>query len=327
MNMRIVDGSGVRARLSMRECIEVMVKAMTAVSNRTVSMPSRIVMPLIDNSGFFAMMPGSVSDPLVYGAKIVSLHPANAVHGQPVLQGFVALFDHHSGAPVALIDGAELTALRTAAASALATRLLSRSNARTLGLLGCGVQAVSHLEAICAVRDIEEVRVWGRSPEKARAFAERHADSITAAILPVTLAQDAAACDVVCVATTAHEPVIRGAWLRPGAHVNLVGAHTSTTRESDTALIKHSRLYVDSLSSAFSEAGDILIPIEEGGIDRSHVIGEIGALVLGRIIGRQTVEDITVYKSLGVGAQDLIAAHAVYTSSSRVDAHSLHSVR
>lgn len=257
-------------------------------------------------------------DPLVYGAKVVSLHPANAAAGRPVLQGFVALFDHHTGAPFALIDGAEITALRTGAASGLATRLLARRNARTLGLVGYGVQALAHLEAICAVRTIEEIRVWGRSPEKARAFAERHADSVSAKICAAE-AQEVAACDVVCAATAAREPVLLGAWLRPGAHVNLVGAHTPATRESDTALIKNSRLYVDSLASAFSEAGDILIPIEEGAIDRSHVIGEIGALVLGQIIGRRTADEVTVYKSLGFVAQDLIAAHAVYTSRKHSD--------
>jgi ornithine cyclodeaminase len=312
MNVEIVDGPGVRARLSMRECIEAMSKAMIAVTNGTVATPPRIIMPLIDSSGYFGVMPGSASEPLVYGVKIVSLHPANAAAGRPVLQGFVALFDHHTGTPVALIDGAEITALRTAAASALATRLLARPHARTLGLLGCGVQASSHLEAICAVREIEEVCVWGRSPEKARAFKERHASLIKARIRPVAQAQEAAACDIVCAVTAAHEPVIQGAWVQPGAHVNLVGAHAPTARESDTSLIKKSRLYVDSLASAFSESGDILIPIDEGAINRSHVMGEIGALLLGQIGGRQSAAEITVYKSLGVVAQDLIAAYAVY---------------
>ena len=159
---------------------------------------------------------------------------------------------------------------------------------------------------------IEEVCVWGRSPEKARAFKKRHASTVQARIRPVAQAQEAAACDVVCVVTAAREPVIQGGWVRPGTHVNLVGAHAPSAREADTALIKKSRLYVDSLASAFSESGDILIPIEEGAIERPHVIGEIGALLLGKIPGRQSAEDITVYKSLGVVAQDLIAAYAVY---------------
>jgi ornithine cyclodeaminase len=312
MNLEIIDGPGVRARLSMGECIEAMSQAMQAVTNGSVTAPPRTIMPLVDGSGYFAVMPGSAAEPLIYGAKVVSLHPGNPAAGRPVIQGFVALFDHQTGAPVALIDGAEITALRTAAASGLATRLLARKDARTLGLLGCGVQAASHLEAVCAVRGIEEVCVWGRSPEKTLAFTERHASAVKARIRPVAQAREAAACDVICVVTAAREPVIHGGWVRPGAHVNLVGAHASTAREADTALIKKSRLYVDSLASAFCESGDILIPIEEGAIERRHVIGEIGALLLGKIRGRQSAEDITVYKSLGVVAQDLIAAYAVY---------------
>lgn len=313
MNLQIVDAAAVRKHLSMSECIEEMLKAMTAVSAGAFKAPSRVMTPLVDNTGFLAVMLGSASNPLIYGAKIVSIHPTNPTAGRPVLQGFVALFDHHSGTPIALVDGAEITALRTGAASGLATRLLARPDARTLGVLGCGVQASAHLEAICAVRHIQEVRVWGRSTEKARAFAERHANSVSAPIRPVIDAQDAAACDVVCAVTSASEPVICGAWLQPGAHVNLVGAHRPTTRESDTALIRRSRLYVDCLASAFDEAGDIVIPITEGAIDRSHVIGEIGALVRGDITGRRSPDEVTVYKSVGIVVQDLIAAHAVYT--------------
>jgi ornithine cyclodeaminase/alanine dehydrogenase-like protein (mu-crystallin family) len=255
-------------------------------------------------------MPGSVAEPLVYGAKIVSLHPKNPAAGRPAIQGFVALFDHHTGTPFALVDGAEVTRLRTAAVSALATRLLARAGARTLGIFGCGVQASAHLEGISLVRDIQEVVIWGRSYEKARAFAERH-ERTGSRLRAVRSPEEAAGCDVICVVTGSPEPVIQGKWVRPGAHVNLVGAHAPTTREADTALITRSRLYVDSLESAFSEAGDILIPLKEGAVDRAHVIGEIGAVLLGQVAGRRSPEEVTVYKSLGLVAQDLIAAHAV----------------
>jgi ornithine cyclodeaminase/alanine dehydrogenase-like protein (mu-crystallin family) len=310
----IIDAAGVRTHLSMAECIDAMAQAMISVSGRAASMPPRTVMPLIDQSGYFAVMPGSLGEPLVYGAKVVGLHPANPAAGRPAIQGFVALFDHETGRPLALVDGAEITALRTAAASGLATRLLSRSDSSTLGLLGYGVQAGVHLEAICAVRDIAEVRVWGRSLERARAFAERHSARLHPNIVAVAEPQTAAACDIVCVVTGSPEPIILGEWLQPGAHVNLVGAHSPQTREADTALVKRGRVYVDALVSAFSEAGDILIPIEEGAIAPSHVVGEIGALLLGRVEGRATPAQITVYKSLGVVAQDLVAAHAVWVA-------------
>jgi len=285
---------------------------MRAVSEGTMVAPRRMVMPLADGSGHLFLMPGSAREPPVYGAKLISLHPSNPVAGRPAIQGFVALFDAVSGAPIALIDGAEITALRTAAASALATELLASPDARTLGILGASVQAASHLEAIALVRNIAEVRVWTRSADKCAQFVARHARTDGVRLRAVASAQEAAACDVVCVVTAAHEPVIRGDWLNPGSHVNLVGAHTASTREADTSLIVRSRLYVDSIDSAFSEAGDILIPLAEGAITRSHVVGEIGALLLGRIDGRRDAREITVYKSLGLVAQDLIAAHAVY---------------
>lgn len=313
--MEIIDAARVLAHLSMSECIEVMAKAMIGVSEGTSSIPPRIIMPLMDGSAHFGVMPGSLASPLIYGVKIVSLHPANTAAGRPSLQGLVALFDHHTGQPLAVIDGGEITTLRTGASSGLATRLLARPDSSTLGLFGSGVQAASHLEAICAVRPIKQVRVWSRGWEHACAFAERHRNRFQCDIVPVREPRAAAACDIVCAVTSASEPVIFGDWLRAGAHVNLVGAHTPKTRESDTALIKRGSLYVDSLKSALTEAGDILIPIEEHAIDDSHIVGEIGALMTGRIAGRTTAEQITVYKSVGVVAQDLAAAHAIYLSA------------
>jgi len=313
MTPEILDAAAVRTRLPMRNCIEAMAKAMTSITSGTIAAPLRAIMPLIDRSGYLAVMPGSAGDPQVYGAKILSIHPANQGSGRPLIQGFVALFDHRTGTPMALVDGAALTALRTAAASGLATGLLARPDAQSLGLFGCGVQARAHLEAICAVREITAVRVWGRSPEKVREFVTRHAPTSKATITAAAEAREAAECDVVCGVTSAQEPVILGKWLRAGAHVNLVGAHAPDAREADTELIVRSRVYVDSVTSAFSEAGDLLIPIGEGAIDRTHVVGEIGALLLGRVPGRIRPSDVTVYKSLGHIAQDLVAAHAVYT--------------
>jgi ornithine cyclodeaminase len=316
MNIEIVDAEGTRARLPMKDCIQAMAVAMAAVSRKSVTIPSRIVFPLTaGSSDFLAVMPGSVADPPIHGAKLVTLYPGNPVRGRPAIQGFIALFDPRSGAPVALVDGAEITAMRTAAASALATRLLARSAARTLGILGCGVQASSHLEAIALVRDIEEVRVWGRSFDKAKAFAEQHARTFRGRIRPVHSGEEAAATDVVCAVTGAHEPVLRSEWVQPGTHINLVGAHSPTKREADTPLIARSRLFVDSIDSALQESGDILIPLQDGVIDASHIVGEIGCVLLGKVEGRQGEADVTVYKSLGLVAQDLIAAHAVIAAA------------
>jgi len=242
---------------------------------------------------------------------VVSLHPRNPGKGLPAIQGFVALFDHETGTPVALVDGAEITGMRTAAASGLATRLLARPDARTVGIFGTGVQAATHLEAMMAVRRIESAVVWGRAPEKAEAFAERQTGLRG---LPVRSgsAEEAASCDILCTVTGSSEPVVRGAWVSDGAHVNLVGAHAPTSREADTALIARGRVYVDSLESTLHEGGDLLIPIQEGAIGQQHIVGEIGRLVTGDIPGRQSPADVTIYNSLGIVGQDLVAAHLVY---------------
>jgi ornithine cyclodeaminase len=310
--MRMIDAPAVRASLSMEDCIEAMVGAMTAVSNADLSMPARMVMPLVDKSAFFIVMPGSLAEPRVYGAKIGSFHPGNPAAGRPAIQGFVALFDHDTGTPLALVDGAAVTALRTGAVSGLATRLLARSDAASLGLFGYGVQAAAHLDAVCAVRGIEEVRVWGRSEAKARAFAETQSARTKVRVTAVHDPREAAACDVICTTTSSSDPILFGEWVRPGAHVNLVGAYSPTTREADSVLIVDGRLYVDSHAAALTEAGDILIPVAEGLVGPDHIIGELGAVLLGRAAGRTAENDITIYKSLGVVAQDIVAAYAAY---------------
>jgi ornithine cyclodeaminase len=313
LSIVILDANQVRAALPMTVCIDAMATAMRGVSDGSIDVPLRTVLPLADGSGSFLAMPGASIASGVYGAKLVSLHPGNPAQGRPAVQGSVLLFDHATGAPIALLDGAEITALRTAAASGLATRELARRDASSLGILGCGVQADTHLDAVRSVRDIREVRVWGRNPASARQFAQRHECALNGAtIVAVGSAAEAAACDVVCAVTGARTPVIEDGWIRPGAHVNLVGAHTATTREADSALIARSRVYVDSRRSAQSEAGDLLIPLAEGVIGPDHLVGEIGEVLLGRVAGRRDEREITVYKSLGLVAQDLIAAQRAF---------------
>jgi ornithine cyclodeaminase len=306
----IIGPETVRRLLSMRECIAVMDRAMRAASNGAVQTPDRIIAPLGDGLSYFIVMPGCLESPPLYGAKLVSLHPLNPAAGRPAVQGFVALFDGGSGTPLALIDGAEITRLRTAATSAVATRELARPDATTHGIFGAGVQAASHLEAIACVRAVTAVRIWARDPAKAQAFVERH----SAAGLSVEAVEDpaaAAACDIVSVATNASEPVLRGAWLRSGAHVNLVGAHEPGHREADSEAVARAAVYVDSRAGALREAGDLLIPVGEGRIGATHILGEIGDVLEGRAPGRRDAAQVTLYKSLGLVAQDLYAAAQV----------------
>ena len=310
--MLIINRKEVERLLPMADCIDAMAEAMRAASNGAVSMPLRLFTPLADDSGSLGLMPGSTLDPPFFGAKVISLRFDNPAKGLPTVQGYVSLFDHGTGTPVALIEGSSVTAIRTAAASGLATRELARQGARTHGVFGTGVQAVTHIDAVSSVRNIDRVIVWGRDAGKTRRFA---AEQSARTALEVTATEDpaeAAACDVVSTVTAATGPVLKGEWLQPGSHLNLVGVHTPDAREVDTATVRRSRVYVDLMESAMNEAGDLLIPIAEGTIDEAHILGEIGQVLAGAVPGRTGDSDITLYKSLGIVAQDLFAAARIY---------------
>ncbi len=314
--MIVLSARDVDRLLTMSQCIDAMDAAHRAVAEGAVAVPLRTVMATPGNGGHFLVMPGASEDPCTYGAKLISLHPGNPRAGRPAIQGFVVLFDHETGEPLALIEGARLTAIRTAAVSGLATRALARPDARSHGLFGTGVQAHTHLSAIKAARPgIREVFVWGRSEDKARAFAAACDGHEGMMVRAVTDPAQAARADVVSAVTAAASPVLEGAWLRPGAHVNLVGAHRPDTREADTQALARARVYVDVLASARAEAGDLLIPIGEGAFGWDHVIGEIGDVLVGRSPGRSGDEQITLYKSLGMVAQDLFAGWATYRAA------------
>ena len=310
--MKIINATEVLELLPMSTCIDLMAHAMRAASAGDVRVPPRLMMPTIDNSALFALMPGSSKQPKIYGAKIINIHESNAARGLPVIQGFVTLFDHETGVPLALIEGASLTAIRTAATSGMATRYLSRKGSRSHGIYGAGVQATAHIDAINAVRPCDDIVVWSRDFEKAQKFASRQSQRTGLNIVASRRPEDAAKCDIVTTVTAATEPVLMGRWIAPGTHVNLVGAHSPNAREADSDLLVKGSLFTDLLESLFNESGDFLIPASEGHYDRTHVKGEIGNVVAGSISGRIDDEEITIYKSLGVTAQDLFAAHAIY---------------
>ena len=310
--MLILRAAEIRRLLSLPDCIEVMDRAMRAASLGQVDTPERTIATLPDGASYFFVMPGSMAGDgaraPVYGAKLIGLHPSNTAGGIPTIQGYVSLFDGRTGTPSALVDGAEITRLRTAAASALATRELARPEARTHGIFGAGVQAAGHLEAIACVRPIEEVRVWARNADRAQAFVAAYASRPGLRVIAVDDPSQAGACDVVSLVTNASAPVLRGRWLNDGAHINLVGAHEAHHREADTEAVARAAVYVDSRRGALSEAGDLLIPIGEGKLSRDHIIGEIGEVLEGKAPGRRNETQVTLYKSLGVFAQDLFAA-------------------
>ena len=313
--LKVISAAEVRELLPMSECIDVMAQAMRAASAGEVRVPPRFFLSLYDDSATMGLMPGSVRDPKIYGAKIASLHYENPAKGLPAIQGFVTLFDHDTGTPIAIIEGAEITAIRTAAASGMATRYLAHEDANTHGVFGTSVQAVSHIEAIAAARPIAETVVWGRDFAKAKALAAEQSGKHDFPVRATNDPAEAGACDVISAVTASSEPVLEGRWVHEGAHVNLVGSHTPTAREADSDLVARSSIYADLLESLMNEAGDILIPLEEGRIAASDIKGEIGQVVAGDIPGRTSGDEITLYKSCGNTAQDLYAAHAIYTKA------------
>ena len=284
--MRIINRQEVERLLPMAACIDVLADAMQAASSGAVSMPLRLFTPLADGSSSFGLMPGSTLDPPFFGAKVISLLPGNPAKGLPMVQGYV----------------------------------LARKDARTHGIFGTGVQAVTHIDAVNCARDIGEILVWGRDPEKTRQFARKQSERLHAGVRATDDPAEAAACDVVSTVTAATRPIPEGDWLRPGCHLNLVGVHTPEAREADTRAIVRSRVYVDLMESAMSEAGDILVPIGEGAIDRTHILGEIGQVLMGEVPGRTGSDEITLYKSLGIVAQDLFAAAYIYARALENDA-------
>lgn len=315
MPIHLIDRAVVQKNLSMPDCIEVMMEAMVAIHQGQAVLPPRLFIALPgQKERVFGVMPGALVDPEICGTKLLTLYSGNPTQGRPAIQGVIILFDSFTGESVALLDAAAITTLRTAAASAVATRVLARDDARILALFGYGVQAESHLQAMLEVRPIDHVLVWGRSPIKAQAFADQQAQRFKIRIEAVDEAQAAAEqADIICTLTHSPEPILKGDWLKPGTHINLVGAHTPVTREADTNTVRQSRVFVETKAFALKEAGDILIPLNAGDIEENHIKGDIAQVILREVQGRASVDDITLYKSLGNTAQDLAAAHAVYS--------------
>ncbi len=306
--MRVLDREAVAASLSHGECIDALDGAMRAVSSGQTIMPLRQYLAIPGTATKFTLMPGFTEEPRCFGVKIVSKvapSPGSRV-GSHV--GAVMVFAADEGVPVALLDGAEITAIRTAAASALATRHLARQDAVRLAIIGCGQQATHHVSALLEVRPIERIVAWGRDPQRVDRFISGL--DVPAGVVVEAADSVAAACadaDIVTTATSAAKPILRGEWLRPGMHVNLVGAAVRDAAEADAETVRRSRFFVDYRASAMAQAGELLNAIEQGIVDESHIAGEIGEVLAGRIPGRTSDDDITVYKSLGVAAQDLAA--------------------
>jgi ornithine cyclodeaminase len=318
--MIVLSQSDVERLLPMRDCIEVMASTLASLARGEAILPLRTVIRIPQTADAFGVMPAYLASPKTIGAKVVTVYPGNHGTALDSHQGAVLLFDADNGSLVALPAATEITTIRTAAVSAVATRILARENASRLAIIGSGVQARAHIEAICAVRTITSLRIWSRNGEHARRLADFAREDLHLDASVATAGHDAVRdADIVCTVTSATEPVLCGDWLSPGTHINAVGACTPNARELDSAVVVHSRLYVDRRESALKEPGDILVPLRDGEIGPEHVIAELGELLIGRGVGRRDDREITLFKSLGLAIEDLAAASHVYAQATRTD--------
>ncbi len=316
MKTLFASSSDVHELLPMKVCMDAMREALGTLAMGDAVLPLRQLVRQPDGKGILGMMPAYLGGtPSVIGIKVVTVFSGN--HGTQFdsHQGAIQLFETVHGQLLAIIDAGSITAIRTAAVSGVATDLLARKNAHRLTILGSGTQARSHLKAMMVARSaIDDVRVWSRNYDKAVKFAQR--ESAVVQIEPIESAEQATkGADIICTTTAATAPVLMGDWISEGAHVNAVGASIPPFRELDSKAVVQSSFFVDRRQSAIEEADDFRIPKKEGLIDDSHIKGEIGEILIGKVHGRKAENEITVFKSLGLAIEDLAAANRVYRSA------------
>jgi ornithine cyclodeaminase/alanine dehydrogenase-like protein (mu-crystallin family) len=311
--MLIITNNQVRELLPMRDCMEVVGQALADLARGDGVQPLRSGFRLPDRCGMLAWMPGSLAGGKPFGVKILSIHDRAAEMGIDSHQGAVIIFDPENGRPLALAEAGAVTAVRTAAVSALATDRLARADATTLAILGAGAQARSHLEAMIEVRSISAVRVWNRT----RANADRFATDAQATYgIPIEVAPDVstavAGADIVCTTTAAREPVMLGEMLRPGMHVNGVGSSVPAWSELDVETVKRSKLFTDRRESLENEAHEYRLASERGAIANDHLQAELGQVLIGDHPGRTSDDEITLFRSLGLAVEDLAAVELIF---------------
>ncbi len=309
----LLSEEDVRIVLSMDDLIVAMRAALEQFSSRAVVQPVRSVVEVGLQRAAFALMPAFIAEPPALGAKLVTLFPSNTKAGLPTHLATLILLDSMTGELIAIMDGRFITEARTAAVSAVATQALAQPGAGVLAVIGSGVQARSHVDAIGRVRELREIRAWSPNADRLARFVRETTARSGATVTAAASAQAAVdGADIVVLATSAREPVVRSAWIADGAHICAVGACRPHQREMETALVARGRVFVDSRAGALAEAGDLLIPIAEGAFDASHIAGELGEVAAGTVPGRRSAAEVTIFKSLGMGVEDVAAAHLAY---------------
>ena len=322
MKVLVLNHDEVVELLPMKECIALMREALTKLARGEMHQPLRTIVRPPDAAGVMGLMPSYVGgEQAAYGLKTVCIFPGNPAQGKDAHQGAVLLFSAETGELLALMNASAITAIRTAAVSAVATDLLAREDAFDLALVGAGVQARTHLKAIAEVRSIRRCRVVSRNMEHARSFAEEMSGGFAFPIEPVETVEEAVSgADLIATVTSSKEPVVQREWISPGAHLNVVGSSTPHAREVDTETMASSALFVDRRESTLNEAGDYLFAMREGAIGPEHIRGELGEVLTGQKPGRTSREQITLFKSLGLACEDLAAANYLYRKAKELDA-------
>ncbi len=310
--IRVLSGEQIREAVSMNDIIEAVESAFIELSTGHPEMPIRSHIRIAEPQGTALFMPSYMKTAGMIGIKTVTLFEDNRSAGIPYIQGMVSLFDGKNGSPRAVLDGTTITALRTGAASGLASRLLARRKSATCAIFGAGVQGRTQLEAVCSVREISRAFIFDPSPASSRQFAEEMSRKLNITVdVAATPAETIRQADIICCATNAETPIFADRDLKPGMHINAVGSYKPHVQEVPGETVVRSSLYVDHRISALEETGDLIIPIDKGLITEGHIIGEIGEVAAGRRPARSSENEITLFKSVGVAVQDLAAAAVV----------------
>ena len=307
MNLPFYDEADVKASILMPDAIHAMRNAFIALSNGSAIVPNRINLPMEDQNALHLSMPAYINGGEYNTIKLVNVHFDNPQKGLPLINGVILVMNAKKGNPLALVEGKSVTALRTGAGTGLATDLLARRNSKRAIIFGTGAQAKTQIDAIRCVRNLTSIIVIGRSEEKAIKFCNLF-DSL---VQPGEMS-DLKNADIICTATTSKTPLFNFKDIKAGVHINAIGAHQADTRELGTSLIQKSKVYIDQLSSSQIEAGDLIIPINEGKYNWNNVEGELGELIDEKIAGRTSEDEITIFNSIGNAVQDLVIASMVF---------------
>jgi ornithine cyclodeaminase len=322
--MLLLNAEDVRKSLPMKEAIEAMKSAYAALSSGKAVVPLRTRLPIPDSEALSLFMPAYVhsTDDKALAIKVVSLFPTNPARGLAYIQAAVLVFDPETGRAIALLEGSSLTAIRTGAAGGAAIDLLARKESKTVAIFGAGTQGRTQLEAACTARQIERVFTFDADTDKAKAFAEEMNGKgvITKDIRVVQSAKEAIEdADIICTATTSTKPVFDNRDLKAGTHISAVGSYTPEMQEIPAETLQRAKIFVDSRAASLEEAGDLIQPMRAGLFDESHISGELGEVVLGIKSGRQSQEEITYFKSVGIAVQDAMAAQIALNNAKRLN--------